>query len=85
MGNEKSISEQSTGRTGNGRASADHLDSQADVLWAYAGDCDRWGLGSDAEAARRKSVRMRVDAMVARALSQSGARSGDRDRSSSAQ
>ncbi len=49
-------------------ASAETLDSHADALWAYAGDCDRWGLGSDAAAARKKTVKMRVDALLRRAV-----------------
>ena len=49
-------------------ASAHSLDSGADAMWAYAGDCDRWGLGSEAAAARKRAVEMRVGALLRRAL-----------------
>ncbi len=56
------------GRVEGRAASANNLDLQATAMWEYAGDCDRWGLGSEASAARRRTVEMRVGAMLARAL-----------------
>ena len=68
MDRERHILHHWNGRPEGGRASPEGLDSQADALWAYAGDCDRWGLASDAAAARRKTVEMRVGALLGRAL-----------------
>lgn len=50
-------------------ASACHHDAQADALWRYAGDCERWGLSADALEARRQTLTMRVRALIDRALS----------------
>lgn len=68
MENERRILDDRSSHAEAHDASAERLDSHADAMWAYAGDCDRWGLGSDAAAARRRSVEMRVSALLRRAL-----------------
>jgi len=69
MASERSSFDRSGAAPASDAAEAHRLDTEADALWAYAGDCDRWGLGFDAAAARRKSVSMRVGAIMARAMS----------------
>jgi hypothetical protein len=49
-------------------ASARHHDAQADALWCYASDCERWGLAADAIEARSQTLAMRVRALIDRAL-----------------
>jgi hypothetical protein len=48
-------------------ALAGSLDSRADSLSLFAGDCERWGLESDAREARLRARGHRVDAMMGRA------------------
>ncbi|KAA2242297.1 hypothetical protein [Salinarimonas soli] len=48
-------------------ALAGTLDSRADSLSLFAGDCDHWGLASDAVEARLRARGHRVDAMMSRA------------------
>ena len=57
--------------------SPDKLDSDADAMWAYAADCDRWGLGSDAAEARRKTIEMRVGALLKRSVLPGAGSAGD--------
>ena len=47
-------------------ARADRADAAADALWLYAGDCRVWGLASDEIAARRRSRKLRIQALLAR-------------------
>ena len=68
MERERGILDHWNGHHEGAEGSADRLDSHADAMWAYAGDCDRWGLGSEAAAARKKTIEMRVGALLRRAL-----------------